>query len=156
MAELRVSEIAADSRCSRRRSAGGDGGTTLLRSARSDEDGGNPANIAASGASNQNRARCPSSSRRERGERTKGQRISGNAESGDDAGSTGRHVRMVAELLPAEDVGDVQLNNASTRPGDSVMQSHAGVGVSRGVQHRADPVASRLNPPHLLFVAPAV
>src|SRR5687768_16906784 len=43
-------------RCSRRRSAGGDGGTTLFRSARSDEDGGNPANIAASGASNQNRA----------------------------------------------------------------------------------------------------
>jgi hypothetical protein len=33
--------------------AGGDGGTTLFRSARSDEDGGNPANIAASGASNQ-------------------------------------------------------------------------------------------------------
>jgi hypothetical protein len=32
---------------------GGDGGTTLFRSARSDEDGGNPANIAASGASNQ-------------------------------------------------------------------------------------------------------
>ena len=28
------------SRCSRRRSAGGDGGTTLYRSARSDEDGG--------------------------------------------------------------------------------------------------------------------
>src|SRR5215211_5181141 len=46
MTELRVSEIAADSRCSRRRSAGGDGGTTLFRSARSDEDGGNPANIA--------------------------------------------------------------------------------------------------------------
>ena len=40
------------SRCSRRRSAGGDGGTTLFRSLRSDEDGGNPANIAASGASN--------------------------------------------------------------------------------------------------------
>src|SRR5215211_8176923 len=35
-----------DPRCSRRRSAGGDGGTTLFRSARSDEDGGNPANIA--------------------------------------------------------------------------------------------------------------
>ena len=32
---------AADSRCSRRRSAGGDGGTTLFRSVRSDEDGGN-------------------------------------------------------------------------------------------------------------------
>ena len=31
-------------------------GTTLFRSARSDEDGGNPANIAASGASNQNTA----------------------------------------------------------------------------------------------------
>src|SRR5829696_3152074 len=30
-----------DPRCSRRRSAGGDGGTTLFRSARSDEDGGN-------------------------------------------------------------------------------------------------------------------
>jgi hypothetical protein len=40
------------SRCSRRRSAGGDGGTTLFRSVGSDEDGGNPANIAASGASN--------------------------------------------------------------------------------------------------------
>jgi hypothetical protein len=39
-------------RCSRRRSAGGDGGTTLFRSVGSDEDGGNPANIAASGASN--------------------------------------------------------------------------------------------------------
>ena len=54
----------ADSRCSRRRSAGGDGGTTLFRSASSDEDGGNLANIAASGASNQNTApriarRCP-------------------------------------------------------------------------------------------------
>jgi len=45
----------SDSRCSRRRSAGGDGRTTLLRSARSDEDGGNPANIAASGASNRTR-----------------------------------------------------------------------------------------------------
>jgi hypothetical protein len=43
----------SDSRCSRRRSAGGDGGTMLFRSARSDEGGGNPANIAASGASNQ-------------------------------------------------------------------------------------------------------
>jgi hypothetical protein len=57
-------------RCSRRRShnkgasaastspsgelcAGGDDGTTLFRSVSSDEDGGNPANIAASGASNQ-------------------------------------------------------------------------------------------------------
>src|SRR5215216_646101 len=30
-----------DPRCSRRRSAGGDGGTTLFRSARSNEDGGN-------------------------------------------------------------------------------------------------------------------
>jgi hypothetical protein len=44
---------APDSRCSRRRSAGGADGTTLFRSVRSDEDGGNPANIAASGASNQ-------------------------------------------------------------------------------------------------------
>jgi hypothetical protein len=35
--------------------AGGDGGTTLFRSVSSDEDGGNPANIAASGASNQTR-----------------------------------------------------------------------------------------------------
>ena len=60
----------SDSRCSRRRSAGGDGGTTLFRSARSDEDGGNQANIAASGASNRYRAmreqlnsvRCASSS----------------------------------------------------------------------------------------------
>ncbi len=43
----------AGSRCLRRRSAGGDGGTTLFRSARSDEDGGNLANIAASRASNQ-------------------------------------------------------------------------------------------------------
>src|SRR4029453_7580055 len=42
----------ADSRCARRRSAGGDGGTTLLRSVSSDEDGGTPANIAASGSSN--------------------------------------------------------------------------------------------------------
>ena len=41
------------SRCSRRRSAGGDDGTTLFRSVISDEDGGNLANIAASGASNQ-------------------------------------------------------------------------------------------------------
>ena len=41
------------SRCSRRRSAGGDGGTALFRFVSSDEDGGNPANIAASGASNQ-------------------------------------------------------------------------------------------------------
>ena len=48
-----VRERAADSRCSRRRSEGGDGGTTLFRSVSSDEDGGNPANIAASGASNQ-------------------------------------------------------------------------------------------------------
>ena len=40
-------------RCSRRRAAGGDGGTTLFRSARSDEDGGDRADIAASGASNQ-------------------------------------------------------------------------------------------------------
>ena len=44
------------SRCLRRRSAGGDGGTTLFRSARSDEDGGNLANIAASRASNQQSA----------------------------------------------------------------------------------------------------
>ena len=43
----------ADSRCSRRRSAGGDGGTTLFRFVSSDEGGGNPANIAASAASNQ-------------------------------------------------------------------------------------------------------
>src|SRR5215213_7295778 len=50
---LRTTTTAADSRCSHRRSAGGDGGTTLFRSVRSDEDGGNPANIAASGASNQ-------------------------------------------------------------------------------------------------------
>jgi hypothetical protein len=42
----------ADSRCSRRRSAGGDGGTTLFCSAIPDEDGGNLAHIAASGASN--------------------------------------------------------------------------------------------------------
>jgi uncharacterized membrane protein (TIGR02234 family) len=48
-----VRNPAADSRCSRRRSAGGDGGTTLFRSVSSDEDGGNPADIAASGASNQ-------------------------------------------------------------------------------------------------------
>ena len=48
-----VREPAADSRCSRRRSEGGDGGTTPFRSVSSDEDGGNPANIAASGASNQ-------------------------------------------------------------------------------------------------------
>jgi hypothetical protein len=50
---LRAPTTAADYRCSRRRSAGGDGGTTLFRSVSSDEDGGNPANIAASGASNQ-------------------------------------------------------------------------------------------------------
>jgi hypothetical protein len=50
---LRATTTAADSRCSRHRSAGGDDGTTLLRSVISDEDGGNPANIAASGASNQ-------------------------------------------------------------------------------------------------------
>jgi HAD superfamily hydrolase (TIGR01509 family) len=50
---LRVTTTSADSRCSRRRSAGGDGGTTLFRFASSDEDGGNLANIAASGASNQ-------------------------------------------------------------------------------------------------------
>jgi hypothetical protein len=43
----------ADFRCSRRRSAGGDDGTTLFRSVRSDEDGGYAANIAASEASNQ-------------------------------------------------------------------------------------------------------
>jgi hypothetical protein len=49
----RATTTSADSRCSRRRSVGGDGGTTLFRSARSDEDGGNPANIAASEASNQ-------------------------------------------------------------------------------------------------------
>jgi hypothetical protein len=53
---LRVTTTAADSRCSRRRSAGGDGGTTLFRSASPDEDGGNPANIAASGASIKYRA----------------------------------------------------------------------------------------------------
>ena len=40
-------------RCSRRRAAGGDGGTTLFRSARSDEDGCDRADIAASGASDQ-------------------------------------------------------------------------------------------------------
>ena len=50
---LRATTTAADSRCSRRRSAEGDGGTTLFRPGGSDEDGGNPANIAASGASNQ-------------------------------------------------------------------------------------------------------
>jgi uncharacterized membrane protein (TIGR02234 family) len=50
---LRATTTAADSRCSRRRSAGGDGGTTPFRSVRSGEDSGNPANIAASGASNQ-------------------------------------------------------------------------------------------------------
>ena len=53
---LRATTTAADSRCSRRRSAGGDGGTTLFRPAGSDEDGGNRANIAASGASNQTQA----------------------------------------------------------------------------------------------------
>jgi hypothetical protein len=53
--ELRASGTA------RRRSAGGDGGTTLFRSASSDEDGGNLANIAASGASDQT-ARCASTS----------------------------------------------------------------------------------------------
>src|SRR5829696_9320073 len=37
----RASTTAADSRCSRRRSAGGDGGTTLFRFVSSDEDGGN-------------------------------------------------------------------------------------------------------------------
>ena len=50
---LRATTTPADPRCSRRRSAGGDDGTTLFRSIISDEDGGNPANIAASGASNQ-------------------------------------------------------------------------------------------------------
>jgi hypothetical protein len=49
--QLRASDI-ADCRCSRRRSAGGDGATTLFRSVSSDEDGGNAANIAASGVSN--------------------------------------------------------------------------------------------------------
>ena len=58
---LRATTTPADPRCSRRRSAGGDDGTTLFRSVISDEDGGNPANIAASGASNQNTARCASS-----------------------------------------------------------------------------------------------
>ena len=53
---VRATTTAADSRCSRRRSAGGDGGTTPFRSARSDEDGGNQANIAASGASNRHSA----------------------------------------------------------------------------------------------------
>ena len=38
-----------------------DGGTTLFRPARSSEDGGNSANIAASGASKLDRARCASS-----------------------------------------------------------------------------------------------
>ena len=63
-AELRRSERTRFSVRTRRRSrrvldvcaadlAGGDGGTTLFRSARSDEDGGNLANIAASRASNQ-------------------------------------------------------------------------------------------------------
>ena len=42
-------------RCSRRRSAGGDGGTTLFRSVSSDEDGGDPANIAASGSEQSDR-----------------------------------------------------------------------------------------------------
>jgi hypothetical protein len=49
---VRATTTAADSRCSRRRSAGGDGGTTLFRFVSSDEDDSNPANIAASGASN--------------------------------------------------------------------------------------------------------
>jgi hypothetical protein len=53
----RVTTTAADYRCSRRRSAGGDGGTTLFRSVSSDEDGGNPANIAASGSEQSNTAR---------------------------------------------------------------------------------------------------
>jgi hypothetical protein len=53
---LRATTKYADSRCSRRRSAREDGGTTLFRSVSFDEDGGNPANIAASGASNQTRA----------------------------------------------------------------------------------------------------
>ena len=47
----------ANSRCSRRRSAEGDGGTTLFRSVSSDEDGGNQANIAASGSEQSNTAR---------------------------------------------------------------------------------------------------
>jgi hypothetical protein len=42
--------------------AGGNGGTTFFRSVRSDEDGGNPANIAASGVSNQTGRDCASSS----------------------------------------------------------------------------------------------
>jgi len=51
---LRATTTATDSRCSRRRSAGGDDGTTLFRSVRSDEDGGNQANIAASGSEQSN------------------------------------------------------------------------------------------------------
>jgi hypothetical protein len=61
---VRATTTAADPRCSRRRSAGGDSGTTLFRSARSDEDGGNSANIAASDSEQSNRARCASSSRK--------------------------------------------------------------------------------------------
>jgi len=61
----RASE-SADSRGSRRRSVKGDGGTTLFRSARSDEDGGFLANIAASEASKSNTARCASSLGNER------------------------------------------------------------------------------------------
>jgi hypothetical protein len=50
---LRVTTTAADSRCSRRRSAGERWRNNAFRSASPDEDGGNPANIAASGASHQ-------------------------------------------------------------------------------------------------------
>jgi hypothetical protein len=50
---LRVTTTSADSAMFAPPFCRGDGGTTLFRSASSDEDGGNPANIAASGASNQ-------------------------------------------------------------------------------------------------------
>jgi hypothetical protein len=69
-----------------RRSAGGDGGTTLFRSVRSDEDGGNPASIAASRAdpiASVGKSRAAARRRRE-------QRRSSSARDDDGGGSTAR------------------------------------------------------------------
>jgi hypothetical protein len=58
---------------------------------------------------------------RQVGQGAERQRVSGNTQADDDAGSNRRHVREMPERLTAMDVRDVQLDHPSSRPGDGVM-----------------------------------
>ncbi len=54
------------------------------------------------------------------------------------------------ERFPPMDVGDVHLDHAGARPGDGVVQRHAGVRVGGRIQHHANRFTCRLSPPGLL------